>query len=67
MLGRWVGEADGEEPGGKVMAILSTMVGALLLSRVVNDEPLSKRFLQAAADSVLAESSAGEAQQGPRQ
>jgi len=39
------------------MAILSTMVGALLLSRVVNDERLSKRFLQAAADSVLMGSS----------
>ena len=65
MLGRWVGEADGEEPGGKAMAILSTMVGAVLLSRAVNDERLSKRFLQAAAESVLAGSSAGEAQQGP--
>ena len=67
LLGRWVGEADGEEPGGKAMAILSTMVGALLLSRVVNDERLSKRFLQAAAESVLMGSSAGDAQQGPRQ
>ena len=54
MLGRWVGEADGEEPGGKAMAILSTMVGAVLLSRAVNDKRLSKRFLQAAAESVLA-------------
>ena len=53
MLGRWVGKADGEEPGAKAMATLSTMVGALLLSRVVNDERLSKRFLQAAAESVL--------------
>src|SRR5438445_10176931 len=33
MLGPWVGEADGEEPGGKAMAILSTIVGAVLLSR----------------------------------
>ena len=49
LLGRWVGEADGEEPSGKAMAILSTMVGAVLLSRAVNDEHLSKRFLQAAA------------------
>ena len=49
MLGSWVGEADGEEPSGKAMAILSTMVGAMLLSRAVNDEQLSKRFLQAAA------------------
>ncbi|RWM87419.1 MAG: TetR/AcrR family transcriptional regulator [Mesorhizobium sp.] len=64
-LGNWVG--DGEEPSGKAMAILSTMVGAVVLSRVVNDERLSKRFLQAAAESVLTASSAGDAQQGPRQ
>ena len=49
------------------MAILSTMVGALTLSRVVNDKRLSKRFLQAAAKSVLTESSAGDAQKGQRQ
>ena len=67
LLGRWVGEADGEEPSGKAMAILSTMAGALLLSRAVNDEDLSKRFLQAAAESVMATSSAGDAQLGPRQ
>src|SRR5437764_12479433 len=56
MLGRWVGEADGEEPSGRAMAILSTMVGAVVLSRAVNDERLSKRFLQAAANSVQARS-----------
>ena len=49
------------------MAIISTMVAAVLLSRAVNDERLSKRFLQAAAESVLMGSSAGDAQQGPRQ
>lgn len=67
MLGSWVGEADGEEPGGKAMSILSTMVGAVVLSRAVNDERLSARFLQAAAESVLMGSSAGEARQGTRQ
>lgn len=61
MLGRWVGEAD-----GKAMAILSTMVGAVLLSRAVNDKRLSKRFLQSAAESVLRESSAGGARRGKR-
>ena len=66
LVGRWVGEADGEEPSGKAMAILSTMAGALLLSRAVNDEDLSKRFLQAAAESVMG-SSAGAAQQGQLQ
>jgi TetR/AcrR family transcriptional regulator, transcriptional repressor for nem operon len=67
MLGRWIGEVDGEEPGGKAMAILSTMVGAVLLSRAVNDERLAKRFLQAAAESALTGSSADDAREGPRQ
>jgi TetR/AcrR family transcriptional regulator, transcriptional repressor for nem operon len=68
ILGSWVGEADAEEPGDdRAMAILSTMVGAVLLSRAVNDEQLSKRFLQAAAESVLTGSSAGDAQPGARQ
>jgi TetR/AcrR family transcriptional repressor of nem operon len=61
LLGRLIGETDGEEPNGKAMAILSTMVGALILSRVVNDESLSKRFLQAAANSVQMASSASDA------
>ena len=65
MLGSWIGEADGKEPGGKAMAILSTMVGAVVLSRAVNDEQLSTQFLQAAAESVLMGSSASDAQQGP--
>jgi TetR/AcrR family transcriptional repressor of nem operon len=63
LLDRWVGEADGEEPSGKAMAILSTMVGAVVLSRAVNDEQLSKQFLQAAAKSVMG-LSAGAAQKG---
>jgi TetR/AcrR family transcriptional repressor of nem operon len=45
------------------MAILSTMVGAMVLSRAVNDEQLSKQFLQAAAKSVMG-LSAGAAQKG---
>ena len=65
LLGRWIG--DGEKPSGKAMSILSTMVGAVVLSRAVNDERLSKRFLQAAAESVLMGSSAGDSQQGARQ
>ena len=32
------------------MAILSTMVGAVMLSRVVNDPDLAQAFLDAAAD-----------------
>ena len=61
ILGGLIGEADGEEPDGKAMATLSTMVGALILSRVVNDEDLSKRFLQAAANCVQKTSSASDA------
>src|SRR5215207_2359262 len=67
ILGRWSGEADGEESSGKAMAILSTMVGAVVLSRAVNDERLSKQFLQAAADAVRMEFSAGDARRGPVQ
>ena len=52
MLGPWVGEAGGEEAAGKAMAILSTMVGAVVLSRAVNDPNLAKAFLDAAADQV---------------
>ena len=64
MLGRCVEEADGkDDPCGKAMAILSTMVGAMVLSRAVNDEHLSKQFLQAAAKSVMG-LSAGAAQKG---
>jgi TetR/AcrR family transcriptional repressor of nem operon len=35
------------------IATLSTMVGALLLARIVNDPALSKRFLDASADAIL--------------
>lgn len=52
MLGGWVGKADDDEPDGKAMTILSTMVGAMVLSRAVNDEQMSRRFLEAAAESV---------------
>ena len=63
LLDSWVGDAEGEEFSGKAMAILSTMVGAVVLSRAVNNERLSKQFLQAAAESVMG-SSAGAAQKG---
>ena len=51
LLGRWVGDPPGEE-SRKAMAILSTMIGAVILSRAVNDERLSEDFLEAAAQSV---------------
>jgi TetR/AcrR family transcriptional regulator, transcriptional repressor for nem operon len=58
VLSRLIGEADDEQTNGRAMVVLSTMVGALILSRVVNDERLSKRFLGTAASSVLTAPSA---------
>ncbi|MGH6883823.1 TetR/AcrR family transcriptional regulator [Hypericibacter sp.] len=52
VLGRMVAEMDGKEPKGKAMAILSTMVGAMTLSRVVNDPDLAQAFLDVAAQQV---------------
>lgn len=63
MLGLWVQEGEGKEPSDKAMAILSTMVGALVLARAVNDEQLSQQFLQAAAKGVMG-MTAGSAQTG---
>jgi TetR/AcrR family transcriptional regulator, transcriptional repressor for nem operon len=63
MLSGWIGESDDDESRDKAMVILSTMVGAMVLSRAVNDKRLSKRFLQAGAKSVTG-LSAGAAQKG---
>jgi TetR/AcrR family transcriptional regulator, transcriptional repressor for nem operon len=52
ILSRLIAETGGEEPNRKAMAILSTMVGALTLSRVVNDPDLAKAFLETAAEQV---------------
>jgi TetR/AcrR family transcriptional regulator, transcriptional repressor for nem operon len=54
LLGTWVGDADGSDASSNAMAVLSTMVGAVVLSRAVNDERLSERFLQAAAETLPA-------------
>jgi TetR/AcrR family transcriptional repressor of nem operon len=61
VLGSLVGDAEGEEPRRKAMTILSTLVGAVVLSRAVNDEQLSKQFLQAPVKT-LTELAAGAAQ-----
>lgn len=53
LLGSWIGCAEGEEPSAKAMTILSTMIGAVILSRAVNDEQLSKQFLQASVKSLM--------------
>ena len=48
ILGRLIAQADAEESDAKAMAVLSTMVGALTLSRVVNDPHLAQALLDAA-------------------
>jgi len=63
MLGEWVSVPDGEDSTDKAMAVLSTMVGAMVLSRAVNSKRLSKQLLHAAAKSVMG-SSAGAVQKG---
>ncbi len=45
-------DADSSNPSGKAMAILSLMVGAVTLSRLLKDENLSRGVLDAAANEV---------------
>ncbi|MEZ2143996.1 TetR/AcrR family transcriptional regulator [Bradyrhizobium sp. DN5] len=52
VLGRFIAETGGEASRGKTMAILSTMVGAVTLSRVVNDPDLAQALLDAAGEQV---------------
>ncbi len=52
ILSRLIAETNDKESKGKAMAILSTMVGALTLSRIVNDPELAKGFLNTAAEHV---------------
>jgi TetR/AcrR family transcriptional repressor of nem operon len=52
VLGRFIGGAGDEASRGKAMAILATMVGAVTLSRVVNDPDLAQSLLDAAAKQV---------------
>src|SRR3954447_13871309 len=62
-----VGGATGEDSTDRAMATFSTMVGALMLSRAVNDKRLAKRLLQSAAGDVLARSSRRVPQRGSMQ
>ncbi|MFL4990596.1 MAG: TetR/AcrR family transcriptional regulator [Microvirga sp.] len=48
--------SSGEERRDKTIAALSTMVGALVLSRAVGDEALSQKILSAAAGEIAAKS-----------
>lgn len=50
ILGRLIAKSGGKESGDKAMAILSMMIGALTLSRVVNDPDLAQAILSAAAE-----------------
>ncbi len=52
VLSRMLAETEGKEPKGKAMAILATMVGAMTLSRAVNDPDLAQALLDAAAEQV---------------
>lgn len=67
LVGGWIGGEDRGEVESKAMAILSTMVGAVLLARAVNDEEMSKQFLQAAAGSVMDQAAAAPLDAKPRQ
>ncbi|MEI2298495.1 TetR/AcrR family transcriptional regulator [Ensifer sp. MJa1] len=53
ILDELVSPVAGQELRDRSIVALSTMVGALTLARAVDDEQLSKRFLQAAAESLL--------------
>jgi TetR/AcrR family transcriptional repressor of nem operon len=50
LIARLIGETDGATP--KSTAILSTMVGAVTLARIVNDSELAQSILDAATDQV---------------
>ncbi len=65
-LAGWLEAADGSDADAKAMAVLSTMVGAVMLARSVNDEALAATILTSAADSVLAAIGSQDAKQGDR-
>lgn len=52
MLGDWIGDTHRDEFSGRAMIILSTMVGAMVLARAVNDTALAQGILDTAADHV---------------
>jgi TetR/AcrR family transcriptional regulator, transcriptional repressor for nem operon len=52
ILGRLIAETDPESASCKAMGVLSTMVGALTLSRAVNDRDLARAILDAAVKQV---------------
>jgi TetR/AcrR family transcriptional regulator, transcriptional repressor for nem operon len=52
VLGRLLAETEDSEAKGKAMAVLSQMVGAVTLSRAVNDPGLAQSLLDAAAEQI---------------
>ena len=52
VLNELMGDDKSSEPGSRAMAILSLMVGAVTLSRIMQDESLSRGILDAAAGEV---------------
>ncbi len=54
VLQRAMAETDDKRLKSRAMAILSTMVGAVTLSRLMNDTDLAQGFLDAAAEQVRA-------------
>ena len=54
LLGHWIGDTHRNEFSNRAMAILSTMVGAVVLARAVNDADIAQGFLDTAADQVRA-------------
>ena len=52
VLGPLLPKTDGEDSNRKAMIVLSTMVGAMTLSRAVNDPDLAQAFQNAAVEQV---------------
>ncbi|MCZ4094519.1 MULTISPECIES: TetR/AcrR family transcriptional regulator [Sinorhizobium] len=52
ILAKLMPATGGPETSGKAMAMLSLMVGAVTISRILNDQEMSERFLNVAADEV---------------
>lgn len=52
VLDALIGNSGGQKPSNKAMAMLSVIVGAVTLSRIMTDKTLSQSVLDAAADEV---------------
>ncbi len=52
VLGSLISASSREKPDDKTMVIFSTMVGALMLSRVINDPDLARSLLDSAVEHV---------------